>query len=180
MWEHRDTKPITEDYRAINMANLRKISPPKSRSSSDGSFTISGLRARLVHDHSAGDWYLDILDHGPKCNNSAITLLSTRCNYGGYREWFECPSCSRRAGVLYLLEDNFKCRTCLDLRYLSQRMNYMTMVPTFKRWAKAEKMDPNRCRYYRGKPTRYTQRYEKLQAQIAMGMDIFGPRYKKE
>ena len=177
MWRHKDTKPLTEDHRAINVADLRRISPPKDRSTSDGTFTISGLRVRLVRDQTVGDWYLEIIDRGPRCDNSVITLLCTPCNYGSYREWLECPNCSKRVGILYLHEDNFKCRICLDLRYLSQRMNYQTMLPTFKRWAKAEKMDPSRCRYYKGKPTRYTRRYEKLQVQISMGVDIFGPKY---
>ena len=52
-----------------------------------------------------------------------IGLSWTRCNYGGERPWFLCPTwgCGRRVRKLYTRDGiYFRCRRCLDLRYASQ------------------------------------------------------------
>jgi hypothetical protein len=56
-----------------------------------------------------------------------ISLMTTPCNYGGYRFWFLCPlskngySCNRRAATLFLPPGGlyFGCRKCYDLTYAS-------------------------------------------------------------
>lgn len=50
-----------------------------------------------------------------------VQLTSTPVHLGGSRPWFLCPECGRRCGVLYLNGSSFGCRTCLNLRYTSQR-----------------------------------------------------------
>jgi hypothetical protein len=52
-----------------------------------------------------------------------VTLTYTRCNYGGVRPWFICPSsgCGRRVALLYSAGRYFACRHCYDLVYQSQR-----------------------------------------------------------
>jgi len=53
-------------------------------------------------------------------------LQSVRLTYsigprGGKRRWFVCPTCPRRAGVLYHANGlPFRCRTCCKLAYPSQ------------------------------------------------------------
>jgi hypothetical protein len=52
-------------------------------------------------------------------NQQLIGLTTTKCNYGGERVWFLCPTCNKRVGTLYRkpLSDIFLCRHCLDLTY---------------------------------------------------------------
>ena len=50
-----------------------------------------------------------------------IRFSYSKCNFGGLRTWFICPSteCQRRVAVLYASE-KFVCRNCLRLKYGSQ------------------------------------------------------------
>ncbi|MBZ1391332.1 hypothetical protein [Psychrobacter pacificensis] len=48
-----------------------------------------------------------------------IELLKTKCNYGGYRYWWACPSCSKRIGVLYCA-GLYVCRHCIGANYQTQ------------------------------------------------------------
>jgi hypothetical protein len=52
-------------------------------------------------------------------NGIKIGLTTSKCNYGGCRYWFICPSCKRRVGVLYRkpLNKLFLCRKCNNLTY---------------------------------------------------------------
>jgi hypothetical protein len=52
--------------------------------------------------------------------NYPVAVEWTPCPFGGNRAWFRCPSCSRRAAILYGA-DLFACRHCLQLAYESQR-----------------------------------------------------------
>ena len=51
-----------------------------------------------------------------------VYLEWTRCNFGGQRVWFRCPSrsCGRRVAILYGGR-RFACRRCHQLVYMSQR-----------------------------------------------------------
>lgn len=49
----------------------------------------------------------------------SINLSKTACHYGGYRHWFQCPSCSKRMGVLYCA-GTYVCRHCIGAKYGSQ------------------------------------------------------------
>ncbi len=59
-----------------------------------------------------------------------VKLDKTPCNYGGQRSWFRCPGCDRRVAALYgeklanstsVKNRRFKCRSCHNLVYPSQR-----------------------------------------------------------
>ena len=170
-------KTTVEEKRSIRIFELAKSSAFKERFINQRNFRLGGTEVTLKLSPLGGGWYLDLVNPGLQCTDTAIGLLWTSCNYGGNRLWFECPKCSRRAGVLYLDKDAFHCRTCLGLGYRTQRMNYQTLTPTFWRWAKLQKMDPERCRTYRGRPTKYTIRYYTLQGQVGWGMDNLGQKY---
>ncbi len=78
-----------------------------------------------------------------------IRLITTHCNYGGVRYWFECL-CGNRVGILYLGGDFFRCRHCYDLTYSSKNAGYS--VTSF---AKLERLRNNIKReYYNGKMTK--------------------------
>ncbi len=49
-----------------------------------------------------------------------VPLVTTPCNYGWERYWFQCPKCKQRAWVVYYSDISFQCRKCLDLCYDSQ------------------------------------------------------------
>ena len=51
--------------------------------------------------------------------NMFIKLDWTPCHFGGYRPWFLCPRCGRRAAILYAGQ-YFYCRVCRDLAYPSE------------------------------------------------------------
>lgn len=61
--------------------------------------------------------YIDLKGTQNVSLNERVNLLTTPCNYGGERYWFQCPRCSKRVGVLYL-NNQFSCRTCQSLTYL--------------------------------------------------------------
>jgi hypothetical protein len=50
----------------------------------------------------------------------SVSLAWTRCNYGGSRAWFVCPTCRRRVAILYGVFA-FACRNCRQLAYDSQQ-----------------------------------------------------------
>ena len=54
-----------------------------------------------------------------KAYNYSIQVSKTPCNYGHYRHWWLCPSCSKRTGVLYCA-GSYVCRHCIGANYHSQ------------------------------------------------------------
>ncbi len=58
-------------------------------------------------------------------NGVEVQLSSTKTRFGGNRQWFVCPRCRERRGVLYLNESNLACRLCLNLKYKKQRFKGM-------------------------------------------------------
>ena len=49
-----------------------------------------------------------------------VRIETTPCNLGGHRQWFTCPSCTRRVAVIYGAGRLFTCRTCKGLAHASQ------------------------------------------------------------
>ena len=175
-----DGKPVTESYEAISISKLRKTDMFRNRGIVQRSFQIADVEMVLVKDPQHGDWYLKMTKYGPKNQCNAITLVRTKCNYGGYREWLECPRCKKRAGVLYLHEDDFACRKCLDLRYWSQKMNYRTLMPTVRNMVRLNEMslkDKINYQHYKNKQTRRSKRYEKLRESVSFGTSYRVPAY---
>lgn len=96
-------------------------------------------------------------------------LVTTPCNFGGYRYWFEChlttngKYCGRRVGVLYKSPGSWYwgCRHCHRLSYDSQRINYRhPLVALVDLESKFEKLEEQvKRRFWRGRPTR---KYKKL------------------
>jgi hypothetical protein len=173
------TKPIVESYGALKITDLRKTSMFFERFFClNHRYYFADLKMRLLKGQQ--DWYLSFENYGPKNSNNTISLLETPCHYGGYREWFECPSCKERAGVLYLHEDNFSCRKCLGLGYYSQRMNYNTLAPLMKRILKLRDTKyPEGRLFYKGKLIKRVERYERLQKQVRAGSELLAIANRK-
>ncbi|NDP39901.1 MAG: hypothetical protein GZ093_14315 [Rhodoferax sp.] len=50
-----------------------------------------------------------------------VHLQNTPCRFGGMRQWFTCPACSKRVAVIYGRSKYFTCRSCCGLGYASQK-----------------------------------------------------------
>ena len=69
-----------------------------------------------------------------------VRLVTTPCNFGGFRYWFICPlvidgeSCRRRVGNLYLPPGSkyFGCRHCYNLTYRSCKEHDKRVDPILK------------------------------------------------
>jgi hypothetical protein len=78
----------------------------------------SEISGRLVFNYSI------TTQQGAKTKyNYLVELVTTHCNYGGYRWWLICPeiNCNNRVGTLYMpySQNYFLCRHCHDLTYES-------------------------------------------------------------
>jgi hypothetical protein len=50
-----------------------------------------------------------------------LEVEQTPCTYGGTRAWWRCPTCARRAAIVYWRGGSrFGCRSCWQLAYRSQ------------------------------------------------------------
>jgi len=72
----------------------------------------------------------------------SISISRTPCNFGGTREWFECPTCPRRCAVVYFRSDRFACRRCQHVAYTSQSGGPLDRLINKVRKAKARVVWP--------------------------------------
>lgn len=103
---------FVEDLNSIAIQKLTRTTDWQERDIyiSQKGFHLEWLFVKLINDPIYHDWYLEILNPGPHCSCTAITIIETKCSFGGYRYWFQCPDCEQRCGVIYKKDDNFKCR----------------------------------------------------------------------
>ena len=80
--------------------------------------SISRYRDQLRQSRTASSIDVNYSYRG-KAHSYSIRLDKTPCNYGGYRYWFRCPSCSNRVSVLYCA-GTYVCRHCIGANYHSQ------------------------------------------------------------
>lgn len=144
-------------------------------------FYSGGIRLKLVHCPSALDWYIEIVNYGPKNRCSTIDLVETKCNYGGKRQWFLCPRCQGRCGILYREVDDYWCRECLNLEYSSHRINYKSIEPFVRDMSKLMEINryetiPKRS-FHKGKMTKKAEHYEKLRERVERGSKIISSLY---
>lgn len=118
------------------------------------------------------DSYLEFI-YSKKDNKEVITdykykseIEKTKCHFGKCRFWFKCPKCSKRIGLLYMLNYYFKCRHCHNLTYSSRNMNrHSKSYHLFRMLELLERHDrhsqKNSKSYYRDKPTKKQLQKEK-------------------
>lgn len=98
-----------------------------------------------------------------------IPLVTTPCNYGGIRYWFECLSCKRRIGTLYLRASIFACRHCHFLTYESKlESRNLRKIISLSELEKAERKVKRLC--YKGKPTKNYIRFMNKEAKFASAL----------
>ena len=54
-----------------------------------------------------------------------VKFVQSACAFGSFRQWFLCPGCRSRVGILVLHPPIVACRNCLDLSYESQNEHAM-------------------------------------------------------
>jgi hypothetical protein len=69
-----------------------------------------GVRLVYKHRRPGSEWH-DVSEF--------IPFVETTTNFGGRRQWFQCPSCDRKCRILYG-RAYFRCRRCQRLRYETQ------------------------------------------------------------
>lgn len=102
-----------------------------------------------------------------------INLTATKCNFGGYRYWFKCPSCNKRVGCLYA-DTRFLCRDCNNLIYRSSldsntRFSYFAKMYDYEEKAEKIYKGVRNQKFYNSKPTRRFKRYIKYREKTALG-----------
>lgn len=121
---HQGGRSTTEDYRRLDVRALHRAGLLANGSSNRWNWYSRGtLRASIDVQAEAGRLILSYTttSNGDRKDCRYPVLLSwTPCQYGGERPWFLCPSCRRRAAILYG-GAVFACRHCYGLAYQSQR-----------------------------------------------------------
>ena len=123
----RDAKNTTEQYSSVNISALRKQGVLNS---GDCGFVPcywwGELTAVIASEFRGGLLVLHCFrryDDEWRTFSRQVGLDQTPCNFGGLRDWFLCPVCAERVGVLYAASNTFACRHCFDLTYQSTRDN---------------------------------------------------------
>jgi len=63
-----------------------------------------------------------VTKHSGECHDidELIPYVWSPTQFGGRRQWLQCPGCWKACRVLYRGDTRFRCRRCLHLRYGSQ------------------------------------------------------------
>lgn len=146
-----------------------------SKSSVDISVRMQDMQGVMHVNYTVTDRFA-----GSKSDYSYdIRIVSTDCNYGGYRYWFLCPlvikdtRCNRRIRKLYCHQNYFGCRTCLRLCYSSQNESLRHRSFPYKLLtidAKIAEIEASiKRRRYAKKPTKQQIQLDKLYSIISVG-----------
>jgi len=180
-------RDAVEDRIAIRISDITREEAWETRDDPDYAvldrkFKINGIEMELRKDPLCLDWYIELLNSGPDCLCATISFIKTRCRFGGYRYWFECPDreCLKKVGVLYKDGDDFKCRRCLNLDYKSHRVNYKSIEPTLRYMFKINNADLNFRRTYAGKDTRRMKQFYQWEEKSQAGFALYGREYIKK
>lgn len=98
-----------------------------------------------------------------------VSLLTSPCNLGGIRFWFQCPGCLERVGVIYLAPgcSQFRCRHCNNLTYRSRNR---CVVESFGHTGRQiDKLRSEIKRWtWQGRPTRKVRRLRALERKMGV------------
>ncbi len=119
-------KGVCEDFNHIDLRYLRKRGMLQPGYAGSLSWTRGGEPCgdiRIKAHSNTLELFYRTRPAGAKewkSVNEHIPLTQTAQNFGGTRQWFRCPACHHRCLVLYG-GAYFRCRSCSDLAYRSQR-----------------------------------------------------------
>ena len=114
-------KEKTTEYRQLNVSNLTKAGCLKPdlryqwewtrRGNVIAAINITTEQGRIKLEYQSSARGQDKQSH-----SYYVGLSYTPCHMGGRRTWFICPSCQKRAAILYG-KRVFACRKCCELVY---------------------------------------------------------------
>lgn len=125
-WQRLDARRKTDAYLQLRISSLTAVMEFDSEGEQLAVVTCDNVSTRVTWSFTFRSAFLSIersahVKGGARSDtNWSVELLATDCNFGGKRFWFQCPKCWRRAQVLYLVDDDWRCRLCGHLRYPSQ------------------------------------------------------------
>lgn len=109
----KSTKLKTSSLPALvipQLITLHKVHP-------NSTFTFGDIRLTV-----AADRFSVQLERTTAAKSAidTIKIAALACHFGGSRYFAHCPLCQKRVRTLYLAENGFACRHCLQLGYRSQ------------------------------------------------------------
>ena len=124
-WDKRTT---LDQVKRIDIRYLKKRGMLKAGSSGTLSWTRGGEHNGEIN-YRCHDDFLQLnfrhKAHGSDWQSIEQRIFFDRkpCHYGGVRQWFLCPGCSERVGILCCDDSLFLCRHCYQLPYASQQQS---------------------------------------------------------
>ena len=105
-----------DDFPRIDIRDMKRCGKLEPGASGTLSWACHGRLVGTVN-YECHRNRLDLIQHSER---HTVQFETTPCNYGGERQWFLCPGCSRRVAVLCGVGGSFLCRHCHGLSYPSQ------------------------------------------------------------
>ena len=120
-------KSTTDDYIVLDVRHLNRQGALNPGAWGEWQWSRNGRVLATIQVWADQDeitltyWRLSLGADGEN-EEQPVRIERTKCNLGGSRSWFICPTadCGRRVAVLYAGE-NFACRHCYKLVYPSSR-----------------------------------------------------------
>lgn len=133
-WERQGVHETTDDHLRVDVRRWHREGLLTPDRLFDWSWSQGGQEAASIRVQTGAD--LVLLNYRRRGTDGEwedvtepVTLDWTPCHIAGHRPWFRCPGigdsqpCGRRCAILYAVAGMFRCRSCGDLRYQSQREN---------------------------------------------------------
>jgi hypothetical protein len=120
-------RPLAEDYFRLDLAELRRhglffnATAPAKRLTLFARARCETVELRVQCNHLGKNI---CMEYGVGRKNVTLALRQSHPTFGGVREWFVCPLCSRRCRVLRWRPGSLgpACRACIGFAYKTQRM----------------------------------------------------------
>ena len=138
------------------------------------SFSVFKEESSLLNDHCNKVYArLEIDGFRGTCAGWPFFLAVSKqpCHFGGFRYFFQCTNCAARMRKVYLYRGHFECRKCLNLGYLSQRLNpsdrFLETMLKLKNHLPPRNYNFEHERDYERPRRMWKKTYEKIQLRIS-------------
>lgn len=125
-WSRWDKTTKVKECHRLDIRDFKRCNALEPGPTRKWEWNCNGEPSGSIHYQVINDHRMTIsYTYNGNPHEEDIELLTTPCNYGGYRYWFACPHCTDRVGVLILYGGAFRCRKCHRLSYESE--NYSNL-----------------------------------------------------